>query len=554
MKRKSKQIEGLKGSYVPFARLGSGGFSQAWQAKVTKIKKSSCWIVNPGPKVGDTVVVKWANIEKQYSDYQILDFINDVNHALNTELTALKQLAGLDSIPRVFDIANKLQELEGGMIENMFVIVEEYVQGHLLDSYLMEKYSVGAGEQRKFSGIDDCSRFFDLAIRLASIVREIHRRGVLHGDIWHRNVKIDQTDKLRILDFGSAAFRHTTMLRPGTFEKRRSDPFCAPEVRNGQRHGRRSDIYSLGCLLYFMSTGELPPDPVDDIEATKNSVLSTMKRQNPNLLVSNCGIADVIARCLRYAKDKRIRDADALLAELRLFSFSDDVEDKRLADECIQRMTSSHIKLDSLFARMFLKFSARCQSMAEDMKDGIHELSGDHDELVFEMTTYLSVLERGDMVLARTMPRFWKQENMGINGRFLSMLRLIAQKGVIVRHLMFIPEDAPNNNHVKQILESHLEALQQASESTRQNLQFFCQPKLPDQPNWETCYEISGETVKAVQPVYDSEDRLRTIRFIREKAATASRLKKEMEDEIKHGGLETIERWLSSKRRASGAA
>jgi hypothetical protein len=247
---------------------------------------------------------------------------------------------------------------------------------------------------------------------------------------------------------------------------------------------------------------------------------------------------------MRYNKDQRIRDADALLNELRLFSFSDSYEgvQSQSFQKCVACLLGEGTRVDSLFSRMLKVDVARLQSRADDMRRGTIEVSGNHEDLVLGMSAYLSVLGEEDCFLARTTPRFWKTENMGINGRFLSMVKLVVQRGARVEQLMLVCDSDRTEPEQRRMLEAHLIAMKQMESSINGSLQFFCKPVSADdrqrvirERRWECCYTISKNEIKALQPVYDTNDTLRTVRFIRQEPVTSSRLLQDMEKEVSKG-------------------
>jgi serine/threonine protein kinase len=541
------ELEGKKGIYQLTESLGAGGFGQAWRATVANVKSTGRWLVDPGPQKGATVVVKWPNLQDQYSAAENAAFLQDVNRTINSELSALKRLADLSCVARIYDMGLLGVTLDDDSPQGAIFLVEEYLPGERLDEHLTGKFG---DSTLAFSGIGDSDRFLDYAIRLASAVRDIHHRGVIHGDIWERNIVSAPTGELRLFDFGAAAIRDTAFLRPDSLAARRSDSRVAPERRRGERHGRRSDIYSLGGLFFYMATGQDPPQPIADNDDLKSTVVMLINSLNPSLLSSNCSIADIIARCLRYDKDQRTRDADSLLNELRLFGFVETQgrgEGSKTRD-CVGCLLDGRLSPDSLFARMLRMDGAYLESRADDMKRGILEISGDHEVLVIGMSAYLSVLRRGDRFICRTTPRFWTPKNMGISGRFLSMLRLVAQKGVIVRHLMLVCEQDRDDPVTRRILTEHAAVARQLG-STDSNLGFYCRTvsgderrRLVKETDWETSYEVSEDEVKAVQPVFDRDNVLRTLRFVREKPTTAARRIAAMDADLI--GAATVDVWL----------
>jgi serine/threonine protein kinase len=545
-----KVYKGNKAQYRVETRLGSGGFGQAWKGSVISIKKSNNWIAEPGPNVKDSVVIKWVNLQDRYSADDNRIFLQDVNSAINSELYSLKRLASLTCVASVYDYGHIELTLSNSSPQAAIFLVEEFLDGTRFDSYLLDKFGRGDGPDRTFKGISDPNVYLEHATRLATAVRKIHQQGVIHGDIWQENIMVKNSGELCFFDLGASAIRDTIFLRPDGLARQRKDNYCAPERRSGERHGRRSDIYSLGGLFYFMATGSPPRQPIADIDELKNTIVLDIEGSNSGLLTSNCGIADLIARCMRYNKDQRIRDADALLNELRLFSFPDlcQADQYESIQECVVCLLGSS-EIDSLFSRMLNMDSALLRSRAEDMRRGIVEVSGDHEDLVLGMSTYLSVLGSKDAFLARTTPRFWTTENMGINGRFLSMIKLVVQRGTTVKHLMLVCESDRADPKYRRILEAHRLAMKQLEYSVAGEFQFLCKVVTVDERDqvirekrWERCYAISGDEVKAIQPVYNKNNTLRTVRFIRQENTTSEQVLSDMNTELSEAT--PLAKWL----------
>src|SRR6185437_10691107 len=93
----------------------------------------------------------------------------------------------------------------------------------------------------------------DLALQICSGLKEAHAQGIVHRDLKPENVMIDGQGNLKIMDFGIARSVETvTHLTGATVRKHAS---MAPEQQAGKPLDYRTDIYSLGLMLYEMFTG-----------------------------------------------------------------------------------------------------------------------------------------------------------------------------------------------------------------------------------------------------------------------------------------------------------
>jgi eukaryotic-like serine/threonine-protein kinase len=172
-------------------------------------------------------------------------------------------------------------------------LVMEYVEGQSLER-ILEKGSVPFPRA--------CAWTADIAIALGVA----HRKGVIHGDVKPANILINQEGRVKLTDFGMARLasndtRDTPLL--GT------PAYWCPEQILGKPQDSRSDIFSLGVVLYEMITGTRPFD-ADSLHGVCSLIMSSTplppSHSNPSL---PAGLNDLVASCL--AKDPAHRRASA---------------------------------------------------------------------------------------------------------------------------------------------------------------------------------------------------------------------------------------------------
>ena len=194
-------------------------------------------------------------------------------------------------------------------IDDLHFLTMEYVEGKTLSELVP-----GRG-----LALD---RFFDIAIPLADALSAAHEKGIIHRDLKPRNVMVDPKGRVRVLDFGLAKLlpsprvagldpdsTEPTEVLTGEGQVVGTTPYMSPEQLRGRPIDTRSDIFSLGILLYWMSTGNHPfgrdssADVVSAILTADPPTVTEIKDDMPRHL------GRVIRRCLEKDPTHRYQAA-----------------------------------------------------------------------------------------------------------------------------------------------------------------------------------------------------------------------------------------------------
>ncbi len=220
--------------------------------------------------------------------------------ASNTELRrrfrAESQAVAMLSHPNivsVYDVSHS---------DDVEYIVMELIDGITLKQYLQKK------------SVLDPSEVLDFTIQTAKALEHAHSKGIIHRDIKPQNIMLLKDGMIKVADFGIASLENTVEENNG--ETVGSVHYIAPEQARGEAPDARSDIYSLGIVMYEMLTGRLPYVGNSDVEvAVKHMNTDPV---TPRDIVPS--IPEELERiCLKAMNsniDERYQSASEMLADL----------------------------------------------------------------------------------------------------------------------------------------------------------------------------------------------------------------------------------------------
>jgi serine/threonine-protein kinase len=193
--------------------------------------------------------------------------------------------------------------------------------------YIAMEYLAGLtlGDELRKSGRLEPERAISIAMQIARALREAHSLGVVHRDMKPGNVFLvkgdDNEDFVKVLDFGLV--KQTTPSDEGIHTQvgqiMGSPKYMAPEQIQGKEVDGRTDIYSLGAVLYTMLTGKPPFDRTNEMAmmlAHVSEAVPPMGNVVPDLMLPP-GLEAVVMRCLAKEPAYRFVSMDELLQALR---------------------------------------------------------------------------------------------------------------------------------------------------------------------------------------------------------------------------------------------
>ncbi len=261
------------GRYQIIEEIGAGGMGRVYKAMDLK--------------VNEVIALKLIHPEIAFKKKNVERFRN--------ELRLTRKIAHRN-VCRMFH----LHEDDGATYITM-----EYVQGEDLKNSLrmMGPFTIG--------------KTVSVAKQVCEGLQEAHSHGIFHRDLKARNIILDRNGNAHIMDFGIASSSETKGLTEDGMSIG-TPTYMSPEQAAGKEIDQRSDIYSLGVIIYEMVTGEAPFQGDSSLSIAMQHKLDTprppveLNRRIPEPLNR------LILKCLEKKKESRYQSVDGILADLEV--------------------------------------------------------------------------------------------------------------------------------------------------------------------------------------------------------------------------------------------
>jgi len=292
--------------YKILERLGEGGMGIVYKAEDTNLKRHVALKFLPSELVGDEEAKK--------------RFVGEARAA-----------SALDH-PNVSTI-HEIGQTEDGLL----FIVMAFYEGQSLKTKMMD-------------GPLNLEQTTDITIQVAAGLTEAHKKGIVHRDITPSNIVVTSDGVAKILDFGLAALaEHTSFTDAPTISG--TAAYMSPEQARGEEADHRTDIWSLGVVLYEMLAGK-PPFQGEYESAVLYSMLHELPTAISELRSDVPKEFDsILERALSKDRDERYQNMADVLADLRC------VRDKQTVAGWQQLLTGTDASRKSIAVLPFVSLS-----------------------------------------------------------------------------------------------------------------------------------------------------------------------------------------------------
>ena len=260
----------LADRYEILSRIGTGGMSDVYKAQDNKLSRF--------------VAIKV--LKQEYAE----------NANFVTKFHAEAQAAaGLihSNIVGVYDV---------GEDQGLQYIVMELVEGITLKHYIEKKLRLSVKES------------ISIAIQMAQGLECAHKAGIIHRDVKPQNVIISKDGKVKVTDFGIAKAATSETITSSVMG---SVHYTSPEQARGGYSDEKSDIYSLGVVLFEMLTGRVPFDGDTTVNIAIQHIQDAMPSPREYVGDVPVSIEQIIFKCTEKNSDRRYTSMSEVIADLK---------------------------------------------------------------------------------------------------------------------------------------------------------------------------------------------------------------------------------------------
>ncbi len=337
----------LGNRYELLEKIGEGGMAEVYKAK--------CHLLNR------FVAVKILK-DELLKDSQFVD-------KFKREATAAASLSD-NNIVNVYDVGSQ---------NNIHYIVMEYIKGKTLKEFIREKGKLNEEEA------------INIAIQIAKALECAHRNNIIHRDIKPHNILVTEEGLVKVTDFGIAKATNSVTIT-NTSKVMGSAHYFSPEQAKGSYVDARTDIYSLGIVIYEMITGKVPYDADSPVSVALKHIQE--QAVPPKNIVPNISqnINNLILKSIEKEPIKRYQSIKEMLQDLRKVKNKEKINVAFFDMDEDRTRVMKAIKVDSLNHN---KFSNDAVDEEDKNNEGKNKINKKKRGMIIAFTAIILVLITG---------------------------------------------------------------------------------------------------------------------------------------------------------------
>ncbi len=222
---------------------------------------------------------------------------------INNDAQSVKRFINESKAVSMLSHPNIVSIYDVSVKDNLKYIVMEHVEGITLKNYINTKKVLGTNEVISYSE------------QILRALEHAHSKGVIHRDIKPQNIMLLKNGQIKVADFGIAKLPNAETVTM-TDKAIGTVFYISPEQASGKKIDPRSDLYSLGAVMYEMATGNLPFTADSPVSVALKHVNEKARRPrdiNPSI---PAGLEQIIMGAMEKSPDQRFRSASQMLKHI----------------------------------------------------------------------------------------------------------------------------------------------------------------------------------------------------------------------------------------------
>ncbi|WP_036728922.1 Stk1 family PASTA domain-containing Ser/Thr kinase [Peptoniphilus mikwangii] len=270
----------LGNRYEVLEKIGTGGMGDVYKAHCRKLDR----------------IVAIKILKAEYNDD------NNFIRKFKRESLAAASISH-PNIVSIYDVGS--EEIDS---QKVHYIVMEYIDGKTLKEVINEE-----GRLNEKRALNYC-------VQIAEALKVAHSKNIVHRDIKSQNIMVTKDDRVKVTDFGIARVADNSTVT-ATNAIMGSVHYFSPEQARGTKVDNRSDIYSLGIVLYEMLTGKLPFDAENPVSVALMQVQSNMPKPSSRYSDISSMADSIVLKMTMKEPNDRYADVYSLIKDIKDIQF-----------------------------------------------------------------------------------------------------------------------------------------------------------------------------------------------------------------------------------------